>query len=121
MGSTFNERSVVSIVGACFLEGSCASGTVPAPAPPCGFHWCAPAGLFTNSHSKVNKFLKKLLLHFVGVVVQAPSSPLVIVFTPTPLPNVFFQPRLCSSMLAAAGSRPTYLPASAAPWVLPNV
>ena len=50
------------------------------------------------------RFSKKLLLHFVGVVVHAPSSPLVIVCTPCPLPNVFFHPRLCSSMLAAAGS-----------------
>src|SRR4249920_3336128 len=101
--------------GACFFDGSCASGTVPAPAPALGFHWCAPAGLFVNSHSKPKRFSKKLLLHFVGVVVQAPSRPLVIVFTPLPLPNEFFQPRPCSSILAAAGSRPTYLSASAAP------
>ena len=41
----------VSIDGACFLAGSWASGTVPAPAPPFGVHWCAPAGLLVSSHS----------------------------------------------------------------------
>jgi hypothetical protein len=30
---------------------SWACGTVPAPASPFGFHWCAPAGLFVSSHS----------------------------------------------------------------------
>ena len=42
---------MVSIDGAMRFDGSCASGTVPAPAPPFGFHWCAPAGLFVSSHS----------------------------------------------------------------------
>src|SRR5258706_16172133 len=101
--------------GRCRLDESCASGMLRATAPPLGFHWCAPAGLLVSSHSKPKRFSKKLLLHFVGVVVQAPSRPLVIVSTPLPLPNLFFQPRLCSSILAAAGSLPTYLPASAAP------
>ena len=32
-------RSVVSIDGARRFDGSCASGTVPAPAPPFGVHW----------------------------------------------------------------------------------
>jgi len=30
------------------FDGSWASGTVPAPVPPFGFHWCAPAGLFVS-------------------------------------------------------------------------
>ncbi len=44
-------RSVVSIVGAIFLDESYACGTVPAPAPSFGVHWFAPAGLLVNSHS----------------------------------------------------------------------
>ena len=35
----------------CCFDGSCACGTVPAPAPFFGLHWCAPAGLFVSSHS----------------------------------------------------------------------
>src|SRR6185295_13401923 len=62
-GSILRARSVVSIIGACRLDGSCASGTVPAPAPFLGVHWCAPAGLLKSSHSKLNRFQKKLLLH----------------------------------------------------------
>src|SRR5512136_3380306 len=94
--------------GARRFDGSCASGTVPAPAPPLGFHWCAPAGLFVSSHSKPNRFSKKLLLHFVGVVLQVTSRPLVIVSPPLPLPKVLFQPRPCSSRPAASGSGPTW-------------
>src|SRR6187455_3064067 len=108
------------MVGACFFDALCASGTVPAPAPFLGFHCCAPAGLFVNSHSNPNRFSKKLLLHLVGVVVHAPSRPLVIVLTPLPLPNEFFHPRLCSSIPAAAGSGATNLVGSAAPCVLPK-
>src|ERR1700738_298368 len=44
-------RSVVSIIGACRFDGSCASGTVPSPSAPFGFHWFAPAGLFVRSPS----------------------------------------------------------------------
>ena len=43
--------------------------------------------------------------HFVGSLVQAPSSPLVIVSAPLPVPKVFFQPRPCSSTRAALGLR----------------
>ncbi len=64
---------------------------------------------------------KKLLSHLVGVVVQMPSRPLVIVSSPLPVPKVFFHPKPCSWMSAPSGSRPTYLLGSAAPWVLPNV
>src|SRR6187551_1400252 len=109
------------MAGARLFDGSKGSGTVPAPAPAFGFHCCAPAGLFVNSHSKPNKFSKKLLLHFVGVVVHAPSRPLVMVSAPAPVPKVFFQPRLCCSIPAPAGSLPIYLLGSAAPWVLPKV
>jgi hypothetical protein len=67
--------------GECFFAGSWASGTVPAPAPFFGVHWNAPPGPFVTSHSKPNRFSKKLLLHFAGVVVQAPSRPLVMVLS----------------------------------------
>src|SRR5437868_15217596 len=95
MGSIFRARSVVSMNGECFFAGSCASGTVPAPAPFFGVHWCAPAGLFVSSHSKPNRFAKKLLFHLVGVVVHAPSNPLVVVCAPLPLPTLLVQPRPC--------------------------
>jgi hypothetical protein len=49
-------------------------------------HCCAPAGLLLNSHSWLNRFSKKLLLHFVGVVVQVTSRPLVMVSPPLPVP-----------------------------------
>src|SRR5215211_3967720 len=76
-GSTRSERSVVSMVGTRFFEGSCASGIVALA--PFATHWCAPAGLLESSHSKPNRFSKKLLLHRVGVLVQVISRPLVIV------------------------------------------
>src|SRR3954469_7215088 len=71
-GSVMSARSDVSIVGACFTAGSCASGTDEAAAPSLGFHCFAPAGLSVRSHSKPNRTSKKLLSHFVGVGVQAP-------------------------------------------------
>ena len=94
----------MSIDGAIRFDGSCACGTVPAPAPFFGCHCCAPAGLFVSSHSKPNRFSRKLLLHFVGVVVQVTSRPLVIVSAPLPVPKLFFQPKPCSSRPAASGS-----------------
>src|SRR5579863_5170946 len=102
-----SERSVVSMDGACFFEGLCASGTVSLPAPFFGVHWCAPAGLLVSSHSYLNKFSKKLLLHFVGVVVQVTSNPLPMVSAPQPLPNLFFHPKPWSSISAPSGSLPT--------------
>ncbi len=86
---------------------------------PFGFHWYAPAGLFVSSHSLLNRILKKLLLHFVGVLVQVTSGPPPIVSSPLPLPKLLFQPRPCSSMGAASGSGPTWV-AGPAPWVLPK-
>ena len=53
---TFVHRQTMA--GAMRFEASCAWGTVPAPAPCFGFHWCAPAGLFVSSHSKLNRFQK---------------------------------------------------------------
>ncbi len=41
----------MSIVGAWLLDGSWASGMVPAPAPSFATHWWAPAGLEVSSHS----------------------------------------------------------------------
>ena len=113
--------SAVDIIGAWRFVLSCASGTVFAPADPFGFHCCAPAGLFVNSHSWPNKVSKYPLSHWIGFGVQAPSNPLVIVCTPLPLPKVFFQPKPCSSRVAPSGSGPTYFPGSAAPCVLPKV
>src|SRR5215469_9744674 len=107
------------MVGACRFEGSCASGTVPAPAPFFGVHWCAPAGLLVSSHSYLNRFSKKLLLHLVGVVVQMTSRPLPMASPAIPVRNLLFHPRPCSSMGAASGSGPT-LAAGPAPCVLPN-
>ncbi len=52
-------------------------------------------------------YVKKLLLHLVGVLVQMTSRPLVIVSSPLPVPNLLFQPRPCSSMGAVSGSGPT--------------
>jgi hypothetical protein len=51
---------------------------VPSPAWFFGFHCFAPAGLVVSSHSYSKRCLKKSLLHFVGVVVQVTSSPLVV-------------------------------------------
>src|SRR6185295_7696601 len=67
-GSNRSERSVVSIVGFFFFEGSCASGIVASAF--FATHWCAPAGLFSSSHSYLKRFSKKALLHFVGVCVH---------------------------------------------------
>ena len=58
--------------------------------------------------------------HFVGSLVQAPSSPLVSVSGPLPLPKVFFQPRPCCSTGQASGSGPMQSGLTA-PWHLPNV
>ena len=49
-------------------------------------HCFAPAGLCVSSHSFSNRFLKKLLLHCVGVCVQITSGPPVIASAPTPVP-----------------------------------
>ncbi len=85
-GSCRSARSVVAIIGACLTDGSCASGTASAAAPSLGFHCLAPAGLSASSHSKPKRVSKKLLSHVIGVGVQAPSRPLVIVSLPLPLP-----------------------------------
>src|SRR6516165_413002 len=106
------------MVGTCFFDLSWASGTVAAA--PLAFHWYAPAGLLVSSHSLLNRLSKKWLLHLVGVWVQVTSGPPVIASFPLPAPNLLFQPRPCSSMLAASGSAPTS-DASPAPWVLPKV
>src|SRR5881275_2058600 len=104
MGSTFSARSVVSIIGACRFDGSCASGTVPWASGFFGVHCFAPAGLVVNSHSYLNRFSRNPLSHWVGLLVHAPSRPLVIVWGPLPLLYLFFQPRPCSSRGAPSGS-----------------
>ncbi len=60
---------MVSIVGSCFFDGSNASGTSTASAF-FATHCFAPAGLLVSSHSNLNRFSKKSLLHLVGVCVQ---------------------------------------------------
>src|SRR6266550_6142458 len=112
--------SVVSIIGACRFDGSCASGTVPWASGSLGVHCFAPAGLVVNSQSYLNRLSRNPLSHLVGSLVHAPSSPLVIVSGPLPVPKVFLQPRPCSSRGAPSGSGPTYS-APAAPCVLPTV
>ena len=71
---------------------------------PFATHWLAPPGLFVSSHSLPNRIVKKSLLHFVGVVVQVTSSPLVIVSAPLPVPKLLRHPKPCSSRSDASGS-----------------
>src|SRR5258705_13835875 len=94
------------MVGTRLTFGSNASGIVASA--PFATHWCAPAGLFVSSHSKPNRFSKKLLLHLVGVVVQVTSRPLVIVSAPLPVPKLFLHPRPCASSPVPSGSGPTW-------------
>src|SRR5262245_55806206 len=93
------------MVGTCFFDLSKASGIVAAPF--FAFHCGTPAGLFVSSHSFSNRFLKKLLLHFVGVCDQVTSGPPVMVSPARPVPCLLFQPRPCSSRRAPSGSGPT--------------
>ncbi len=112
--------SVVSIMGACRFDGSWASGTSFRAAGSLGVHWFAPAGLVVSSQSYLNRLSRYPLSHFVGSLVQAPSSPLVMVSGPLPVPKVFFQPKPWYSTGHASGSGPTYSE-PAAPWHLPKV
>src|SRR4051812_33713669 len=107
------------MIGACRFDGSCASGTVSCAEGSRGVHCFAPAGLVVSSHSYEKRLSRKPLSHFVGSFVQAPSSPLVSVSAPLPLPKLFFQPRPCCSRGAASGSGPRYCGLTA-PWVLPT-
>src|SRR5947209_16614412 len=95
-GSASIAMSDVSIIGACRFDGSCASGTVPLASGFLGFHCFAPAGLVVSSHSYLVRFSRYPLSHFVGLLVHAPSRPLVIVCAPLPFPCLFFHPRPCS-------------------------
>src|SRR5918993_6068444 len=106
MGSTFSARSVVSIIGACRFDGSCASGTVPWAEETVGVHCFAPAGLVVSFQSYLNRLSRNPLSHFVGSLVHAPSSPLVSVWLPLPPSTLLCQPRPCCSIGAASGSGP---------------
>src|SRR6202041_3873237 len=86
---------------------------------PLAFHCLAPAGLFVSSHSYLNRFSKKLLLHLVGVWVQVTSGPPVMASAPTPVPCLLFHPRPWSSIAAPSGSGPISH-GSPAPCVLPK-
>ena len=79
------------MVGTCFFDLSKASGIVASA--PFAFHCFAPAGLLVSSHSYLNRFSKKWLLHFVGVCVQVTSGPPVMASAPMPVPCLLFQPR----------------------------
>ena len=83
-GSRRSVRSVVSIVGLCFLPGMCASGMISGAS--LATHILAPAGLLVSSHSNLNRCSKKSLLQRAGVVVQVTSMPLEMVSLPWPLP-----------------------------------
>src|SRR3954454_2213768 len=93
------------MVGTCFFDLSKASGMSALPF--LAFHCFAPAGLLVSSHSFSNRFLKKLLLHFVGVCDQVTSGPPVMASAPMPVPCLLFQPRPWSSSAPASGSGPT--------------
>ena len=93
------------MVGRFFLDGSWASGMI-SPAS-LATHWCAPAGDFSSSHSKPNRFSKKKLLHWAGVWVQVTSSPLVMASPALPEPKLEVQPNPCASRPSASGSGPT--------------
>src|SRR5579859_4097508 len=113
-----SDRSVVSMVGTRFFDLSNGSGIVAAA--PFALHCWAPAGLFSSSHSLLNRLSKKWLLHLVGVCDQTTSGPPVMASAPTPVPNLLFQPRPCSSRAAPSGGGPSS-EGSPAPWVLPKV
>src|ERR1044072_5861441 len=113
-----SDRSVVSMVGTCFFDLSKASGMVASAF--FAFHCGTPAGLLVSSHSFSNRFLKKWLLHLVGVCVQVTSGPPVMASQPIPVLCLLFQPRPCSSRAPASGSGPTS-DGSPVPWVLANV
>src|SRR5262249_51943033 len=106
------------MVGTCFFDASNASGMFASA--PFAFHCGTPAGLFVSSHSFSNRFLKKWLLHLVGVCVQVTSGPPVMASAPTPVPCLLLQPRPCSSSAPASGSGPTS-DGSPAPCVLPKL
>ena len=109
---------MVSILGACFFVLSKASGMMAGAF--FARHCLAPAGLFSSSYSKPNRFSKKLLLNFVGVLVQVTSGPPVMQSGPMPVLYLLFQPRPWSSRAPASGSGPTS-DGSPAPWVLPKL
>src|SRR5690349_22635749 len=89
-------------------------------AAPFAFHCFAPAGLLVSSHSFSNRFLKKLLLHLVGVCDHVTSGPPVMASQPIPVLYLLFHPRPWSSRSAPSGSAPIS-DGSPAPWVLPKL
>src|SRR5665213_1587845 len=93
------------MVGRCVFDLSCASGTSAFAF--LATHCFAPAGLLVSSHSFSNRFLKKRLLHLVGVCVHVTSGPPVMASPPTPVPCLLFQPRPWSSTAEPSGSGPS--------------
>src|SRR5215510_14546980 len=103
------------MIGACFFDGSCASGTRFDACPCAGIHWVAPAGLLVCTHSKANRLSRYCVVNVTGLADHAPSRPLVTVSPALPRPHLFCQPNPCSSMPATAGCGPTHLDGSWAP------
>src|SRR5260221_12896025 len=117
-GSKRSVKSVVSMVGLCFLPGMCASGMISGAF--LATHCLAPAGDRAGSHSYLNRCSKKSLLQRAGVEVQVTSRPLDTESLPYPLPKLLGQPRPCASIGAPSGSGPL-CDSGAAPCVLPKL
>ena len=109
------------MIGAWRFVGSKASGTRFFALGSSGIHWVAPAGLLVFTQLNLKRLSRYCMVQAVGLADQAPSRPLVMVSGPTPVPHLFSQPMPCFSTPSAAGSGPTHLPGSAAPWALPKV
>src|ERR1700753_2672588 len=68
MGSSRSASSVVSIIGAWRLLGSCASGTVSLASGFFGVHCFAPAGLLVSSHPVFKRVSRNPLSRLRGSV-----------------------------------------------------
>ena len=80
-----------------------------------------PPGSSSIPQSCACRFSKNSLSHLTGLLVHAPSSPLVIESPPLPLPWLLFQPK---PLLLYPGPPPVRGPtwsSGAAPCALPNV
>ena len=108
------------MIGLFLLDGSNASIGLSFSSIFIGSHCQAPAGLFFNSQSYFIKRWKYPWSHWVGLVVQAPSKPLVTASFPTPDLVGFFHPNPCSSISPASGSLPNF-EASPLPCAFPTV
>ena len=108
------------IIGVTLALGSSTSGAISASATSTGCQIFAPAGDLVKAQSYLNNKSKYPLSHCVGLAVQGPSMPLVVVSRPTPEPWAFFHPNPICSIAPPSGSAPTSS-GSPAPCALPNV